>query len=178
MAEKHLSGQPVRRKEGAEKVTGRAQYAVDLTFPGMLHGATVRSPVARGRIREIHFEDNIPWKEFTVVTAKDILGRNCIALILEDQPCLPDRAVNHAEEPVVLLAHADRYLLEEARRAVRLEIEALSGIFTVEESLEGEQVIWGEDNIFKSLSVEKGNVDEAWAQADYVVEGTYTTGAQ
>jgi CO/xanthine dehydrogenase Mo-binding subunit len=178
MAEKHLIGQPVRRKEGAEKVTGRAQYADDLIFPGMLHGATVRSPVARGRIREIHFEGDIPWKEFTVVTAKDIPGKNCIALILEDQPCLADGGVNHAEEPVVLLAHADRYLLEEARRAVRFEIEALPGIFTLEESLEGKQVIWGENNIFKSIGVEKGNVDEAWAQADYIVEGSYTTGAQ
>lgn len=178
MVEKHLIGQPVRRKEGAEKVTGRAQYADDLTFPGVLHGATVRSPVPRGRIREIHFEGDIPWKEFTVVTAKDIPGKNCIALILEDQPCLADGAVNHAEEPVVLLAHTDRYLLEEARRSVRLEIEPLPGIFTLEESLEGKQIIWGENNIFKSIGVDKGNVDEAWAQADFVVEGTYATGAQ
>src|ERR1700680_613813 len=178
MAEKHLIGQPVRRKEGAEKVTGRAQYADDLTFPGMLHGATVRSPIPRGRIREIHFEGDIPWKEFTVVTAKDIPGKNCIALILEDQPCLAYEAVNHAEEPVVLLAHADRHLLEEARRSVRLEIEALPAIFTLEESLEGKQVIWGENNIFKSIGVEKGSVDEAWAQADFIVDGTYATGAQ
>ena len=46
-------GRPVPRKEGREKVTGESKYVDDLCFPGMLHGATVRSPVPRGRIRNI-----------------------------------------------------------------------------------------------------------------------------
>jgi carbon-monoxide dehydrogenase large subunit len=48
-------GKPVPRKEGREKVTGEAKYVDDLSFPGMLHGATVRSRVAHGRIRGIEF---------------------------------------------------------------------------------------------------------------------------
>ena len=52
-------GQPVQRKEGPDKVTGQAIYVDDMTFPGMLYGATVRSPVARGRIREIRFGNEI-----------------------------------------------------------------------------------------------------------------------
>ena len=171
-------GRPVPRKEGREKVTGRARYVGDLTFPGMLVGATVRSPVARGRLRQIHFEGDIPWNEFTIVTAKDIPCKNCTALIQEDQPCLAADFVNHPEEPVVLLAHADKYLLEEARRAVRLEIEPLPAILTIEDSLARKQVIWGEDNLFKSFHVDKGDVDGAWTSADFIVEGEYSTGAQ
>jgi CO/xanthine dehydrogenase Mo-binding subunit len=48
-------GQPVLRKEGRDKVTGQSKYVDDLSFPGMLHGATVRSAVARGKIRNIEF---------------------------------------------------------------------------------------------------------------------------
>lgn len=176
--ETHIIGKSVPRKEGREKVTGRARYVDDIALPGMLHGVTVRSPVARGRIRGIHFEGDIPWKEFTIVTAKDIPGKNCIALLMEDQPCLAAEFVNHPEEPVALLAHRDKYLLEEARRAVRIEIEPLPAIFTMEDSLARAQVIWGTDNIFKSFRVEKGNVDSAWAGADFLVEGTYETGSQ
>ena len=171
-------GRPVPRKEGREKVTGRARYVDDLTFPGMLFGTTVRSPIARGRLRQIHFEGDIPWDEFTIVTAKDLPGKNCVALIQEDQPCLAADFINHPEEPVVLLANADRYLLEEARRAVRLEIEPLAAIHTIEDSLARKQVIWGEDNLFKSFQVDKGDVDRAWATADFIVEGEYSTGAQ
>ena len=171
-------GRSVPRKEGRDKVTGRARYIDDFTFPGMLYGATVRSPCARGRIRGISFEGGIPWNEFTVVTAKDIPGRNYVALILTDQPFLADGVVNHPEEPVVLLAHPDKYLLEEARRQVRLEIEPLPAVFTLEDSLSRKEVVWGEDNLLKSIRVEKGNVDDVWAGADFIVEGTYQTGAQ
>src|SRR6266571_3995249 len=99
-----IIGFPVPRRDGTAKVSGHAQYVDDLRLPSMLHGATVRSPVPRGRITAIHLEKGIPWDEFTVVRAGDIPGRNCIPLILDDQPCLADQCVNHPEEPVLLLA--------------------------------------------------------------------------
>jgi CO/xanthine dehydrogenase Mo-binding subunit len=171
-------GKSMRRKEGRDKVTGRAIYIDDLTFPGMLHGVTVRSPIARGQIRNISFDHDIPWDQFVIVTAQDIPGANCVALILDDQPYLADGSVNHPEEPVLLLAHQDKYLLEEARRRVRLEIDPLTPIFTIEDSLNKTEIVWGEDNVFKSFLLEKGNVDEALANADLIVEGEYETGAQ
>jgi CO/xanthine dehydrogenase Mo-binding subunit len=173
-----LVGQAVPRKEGRDKVTGRSRYIDDLHFPEMLYGATVRSPAARGRIQNISFEGDVPWDEFTIVTAKDIPGENAVALILMDQPFLAAEFVNHPEEPVVLLAHPDKYLLEEARRHVRLEIEKLPAIFTLDDSINKKEIVWGEDNIFKSYHVEKGNVDDVWASADFIVEGEYRTGAQ
>ena len=48
MTDTQFIGKSVQRKEGREKVTGSAQYVDDLTFPDMLHGATVRSAIARG----------------------------------------------------------------------------------------------------------------------------------
>src|ERR1700722_924307 len=145
-----IIGQSIPRKEGRAKVTGTARYVDDLEFPGMLHGATVRSAVARGRIGAIHFDPRIPWDQFTIVTAKDIPGRNYVALLIDDQPCLADQAVNHAEEAILLLAHPDKYWLEEARRAIRIDIEPLPPIFTIADSLARKEIIWGEDNVFKS----------------------------
>ena len=171
-------GKSVPRKEGREKVTGSARYVDDLTFPEMIHGVTVRSLAARGKILGIRFGDGIPWNEFTIVTAKDIPGKNCIALLIEDQPCLADKFVNHPEEAILLLAHPDKYLLEEARRAVHIAIEPLPAVFTVEDSLARKHVIWGDDNIFKSYRVEKGDVASAWSGAGFIVEGEYETGAQ
>src|SRR5713101_9172416 len=173
-----LIGAGVPRKEGRNKVTGKAQYIDDLHFEGMLYGVTVRSPAPRGRIKAIRFGKEIPWDEFTVVTAADIPGTNCIALITDDQPCLAPSVVNHAEEPILLLAHADKYLLEEARRAVEIEIEPLPAIFNIEDSLRGDLIIWGENNVFKQFRVSKGNVDAAWSEAALIVEGEYSTGAQ
>ncbi|MGH9928414.1 MAG: xanthine dehydrogenase family protein molybdopterin-binding subunit [Pyrinomonadaceae bacterium] len=174
-------GKSAPRKEGRKKVTGAALYVDDLSFPEMLHGTTVRSQVARGRIKSITFEGDIPWSEFTIVTAKDIRelgGENYVALILNDQPYLAEEIVNHPEEPILLLAHPDKYLLEEARRNVRVEIEEVPPILTLEDSLARKEIVWGADNVFKSFLVDKGNVDDVWSTADFVVAGEYHTGAQ
>ncbi len=171
-------GRAVPRREGRAKVTGRARYVDDLTLPGMLHGVTVRSPLPRGTIRAITYGDGIPWDEITIVTAADIPGRNIVALIVEDQPYLAHETVNHAEEPVLLLAHADRHLLEEARRRVTIDMDPLPAVFTIDEALEAKHIVWGADNIFKSYRVGRGDVDSAWATAATIVEGDYATGAQ
>src|SRR5436309_3236918 len=155
MPRQTLIGKPVPRKEGRDKVTGRAQYVDDLTFPGIIHGVTVRSEIPRGNIARIEFAPEIPWSEFIIVTAVDIPGKNAVSLIFDDQPCLADQVINHAEEPVVLLAHADKYLLERARSAVRMVVEPLPAVFTIDESMSGKTIVWGEDNIFKSYLLEK-----------------------
>jgi CO/xanthine dehydrogenase Mo-binding subunit len=177
--EKQFVGTPVPRKEGRDKVTGQARYVDDLQFPDMLYGVTVRSPAPRGRIARIAFEnDSIPWDDFVIVDVKDIPGENAVALILLDQPYLADDFVNHPEEPILLLAHHDKHLLEEARRSVRIEVNPSPAIFSIDDSLARKEIVWGEDNVFKSFHVEKGNVDDVWANADQIVEGEYRTGAQ
>ena len=173
-----IVGVSVPRKEGRDKVTGQAQYVDDMTLPDMLYGATVRSQVPRGKIRKITFGPGIAWNEFVVVAAKDIPGKNVIALIADDQPCLADEVVNHPEEPILLLAHPDRHLLPQAVDAVSIEYDRLPAVFTMEESENHSEIIWGADNTFKTYRVEKGDVDGVWEKADYIVEGEYRTGAQ
>jgi CO/xanthine dehydrogenase Mo-binding subunit len=178
MKNARIVGTSVPRLEGRDKITGQARYIDDLDLPGMLYGATVRSQIARGTIKTISFGLGIDWDQFVIVTAQDIPGKNCIALIDDDQPCLADGMVNHPEEPLLLLAHPDRNLLPKAVEAVAVEYESLPTIFSIEESEARAQIIWGTDNTFKSYLIEKGDVDSAWTNADYIVEGEYTTGAQ
>jgi CO/xanthine dehydrogenase Mo-binding subunit len=181
-------GRSVTRKEGRAKVTGQALYVDDVTPAGMLHGVTVRSPIARGRIKSITFDPSVAWDDFVVVTAADIPGRNIVKLIADDQPYLASDVVNHPEEPIVLIAHRDRARADAARRKVTIEIEPLPPVLTIDESLARREIIWGTDNIFKSYSVSKGDVDavlaevarpeRASASRGVIVEGEYETGAQ
>jgi CO/xanthine dehydrogenase Mo-binding subunit len=172
-------GQSIPRREARAKVTGQARYLDDLTMPGMLHGVTVRSPVPRGVIRDIEYSPDIPWDEFTVVTAADIPGRNVVALIEDDQPYLAAGQVNHAEEPILLLAHRDPAMLQRARRAISFDIDPLPPVFTIDDSLSLREIVWGTDNVFKRYLVSRGDVEAASAQPGVViVEGDYETGAQ
>jgi CO/xanthine dehydrogenase Mo-binding subunit len=171
-------GSSVPRKEGLDKLLGRAQYVDDIASQNILYGATVRSAIPRGIIRSITFEPHINWSEFTIVTADDVPGENRIQLIMADQPCLAEGCVNHCEEPILLLAHSDRHRLREAVAAVRVEYDPLPAIFTIEESERGESVIWGDNNLFKQFLLEKGDVNSVWSSAAHVFEREYRTGPQ
>jgi len=188
-----LVGSSPIRKEGRDKVTGRAQYVDDLSLPGMWFGATVRSTIARGRITSITFDPLIPWHEFTVVTAKDIPGENAIVHLAKDHVCLAESTINHCDEPILLLAHPERAVLHAAVASVKITYDELPGVFTIEDSetaieraAQGDTsgVIWGKGadaNLFKTYLMQKDQKPipaDVWETADYIVEGEYRTGAQ
>ena len=177
-AKTRIVGASVPRKEGIDKLVGRAQYVDDVSRAGMWFGSTVRSTIPRGIIRSIAFDPRIDWCEFTIVTAKDVPGNNHIQLIVADQPCLAGPQVNHCDEPILLLAHPDKHKLLEAVAAVHIEYDPLPAVLSIEDSETQKEIILGEDNIIKSFLLEKGDVDSAWPQAAHIVEGEYRTGAQ
>lgn len=188
----HTVGTSPPRKEGRAKILGQAQYIDDLSLPGMWFGATVRSTIARGRIASITFDPAIPWQEFTIVTAADIPGQNIIVHLTHDHPCLAATHVNHPDEPILLLAHPDRAVLPAAVAAVHITYEELPAVFTIEESeAPTAPAIWTpaahdhqhshEQNTFKTYLMESGdaaNLNQIFANADYIVEAEYRTGAQ
>ena len=156
-------GRNVPRKEGAAKVGGGAKYIDDLSFPGMLWGRTIRSEIPRGRIRAVR---HALGADFVVADHRDVPGRNFVALIEEDQPCLAESEIRHFAEPILLLAHADRERLLEARVDVVCDPE--------EPVLDPER----STHEFKDLTIAKGDLESGFAAADLVVEGEYRTGHQ
>ena len=74
-------GQSVPRVDGPAKVLGLAAYVDDMVVPGALYGATVRSDVARGRLRGIVRDPAFDWSGVTVVTHEDIPADHVVALI-------------------------------------------------------------------------------------------------
>src|SRR5579863_2945986 len=133
-AKTRVVGTAVPRKEGTDKLLGRACYLDDIERDGMWYGTTVRSTIPRGLIREIKYSRNIDWDEFALVTAADIPGENHVQLIFADQPCLVDGKVNHCDEAIVLLAHPNKCKLREAAAAINIEYEPLPPVFSIEES--------------------------------------------
>jgi CO/xanthine dehydrogenase Mo-binding subunit len=157
-------GRNLPRRDGFDKVTGAAKYIDDLAFPGMLHGRTIRSTIPCGRIRAVNplFDP----AGFTLVDFRDIPGRNVVALIADDQPCLAEHVVRHFAEPILLIAHEDR----DALRAAEVDVayEPSEPLFDPERS----------PKIFKTIGIAKGRVEAGFAVADEIVEGEYRVGHQ
>src|SRR3954470_23237072 len=149
-------GTNVKRKDGIGKATGRTKYADDITYPGMLHGRTIRTTIPCGRITNIKLDFDTTG--FTIVDYRDIPGRNIVALIEDDQPCLVERDVRHMAEPVLLLAHEDRDKLLAAN--VVIEYDEQKPVFDPIVSTK----------VLKELLIEKGNLERGFAAADVIVE--------
>jgi CO/xanthine dehydrogenase Mo-binding subunit len=164
MSPKGVVGRNVLRKEGADKVSGAARYVDDLRFPNLLYGCTVRSTIPAGEIVDVRVDGNRTG--LTIVDYRDIPGRNIVALIEEDQPCLAERTIRHVAEPILLLAHEDRDRLLAAD--VQIAYRETVPNYDPQTS----------PTAFKTITIEKGRLDTGFAAADVVVEGEYRTGHQ
>jgi CO/xanthine dehydrogenase Mo-binding subunit len=156
------------RKEGPEKLCGAAKYVDDHALPGCLFGATLRSTIARGRILRIERDPEFPWHEYVVAQAADIPGANHVALIENDQPLLTASRIQHPQEPILLVAHAERAMAYEALKHFRIDYETETPVLRPEDS----------EQVFKSFLIERGDVGRGLAAADRVVEGEYSVPAQ
>lgn len=158
-------GANVRRKDGDAKVTGAAKYVDDLTFPGMIYGATVRSTIPRGTITGRHTA--VP-DGYVVADHRDIPGPNYVALIDPDQPCLAVDEIRHVAEPILLVGHADKHALIDIHKRVTVEQAAATPNYDPEKS----------DVCFKKISIDKGQIDLGFRNADIVIDGEYRTAHQ
>jgi CO/xanthine dehydrogenase Mo-binding subunit len=154
----------VLRKDGFDKVSGAAKYIDDISFPNLLHARTIRSTIPSGEITGVAF--NSDKTGFVVVDHRDVPGRNVVALIDDDQPCLVERVVRHVAEPILILAHADRERLRAAD--VRIEYRPTTPRYDPAVSAVS----------FKSIDIVKGDLDAGFSAADAVVDGEYRVGSQ
>jgi CO/xanthine dehydrogenase Mo-binding subunit len=157
-------GRNVLRKEGHEKVTGLARYIDDIRFDDVLYARTIRSTVPAGEIADIQY--HFDRAGFTIVDHRDVPGRNIVALIDDDQPCLAATHVRHVAEPILLLAHSDRTRLAAAE--VAISFTETPPIYDPERSAVS----------FKNIAIEKGDLDTGMAEADLIIEGEYRAGHQ
>jgi len=180
-------GTNVPRVDGLAKVTGQAAYVDDLRpAAGELFGATVRSPCAHGVLRGVTLDPTFDWSDVTVVQAADI-AINEVQCISAEQPILVKNRILHAYEPIVLLACSDKQKLNRAIHAVKLDIEERVPVLDPEASLAKQDIIWGDDNVLKKITISKGcadvaaddasikAIDEAIAACAVVVQNRYST---
>ncbi|MFA5811960.1 MAG: xanthine dehydrogenase family protein, partial [bacterium] len=171
-------GKSVTRRHAVEMAMGRALYVDDLQMPGMWHGAVVRTSIPHGRVRRVELSQSFDWNRVVLADARDIPGRNCVAMIEDDLPLIVHDVVKHVGEAVMLIAAPTRDLALEARRHVKVEYEEWEPVLTLEDSKAARIKIRGEDNVVARYEMHKGDAAKGFASADKVVEGTYTMGHQ
>ena len=187
-------GSSPARSDADAKLRGEAVFGADLARPGMLWAALARSPVAAGQIRAVDSKAALRIDGvIDVLTAEDVPDWRT-GVIVNDTPFLAGDAVVYEGEPVAIVVAESRAAAESGARAAALDIEPMEPVSTPEQALApGARLVhpqWnrfavagGADigrngNVVAEVVHDPGNLDEAFAAADVVVEGTYRTPRQ
>lgn len=181
-----IVGKSIPRKDGIEKVTGKAMYGADYNLPGQLYGAVCRSPYAHARIKSIHTEKarSLPGVK-AVVTGQD--HKALYGQFFIDQPILAFDKVRYQGEPVAAVAAEDEFTAMEAVRLIEVEYEELPVVDSIETALEAKILVhdtWDDyvthgaaakngTNICDVFTLRKGDVEEGFKDADLVVENEF-----
>jgi len=197
---KWVGTRPIR-PDGVPKVTGRALYGADLTMPGMLIGAILRSPHAHARIRSIDTSKAaaLPGVK-AVVTSADFPERKF-------EYVGPERvAVNFwhmtrnvmAREKVLYEGHAlaavaaiSKAVADEALALIEVDYEVLPHVIDVEAAMKPDAPLLFPDmitrgvdpaptkpsNISKRIEYKLGDLEAGFAAADEIVEMEFKTAA-
>ncbi|MGH7835102.1 MAG: xanthine dehydrogenase family protein molybdopterin-binding subunit, partial [Candidatus Binatia bacterium] len=191
-----IAGTSVVRLDGAEKVTGKAIYTVDVELPGMVHGKILRSPLPHARVAAIDARkaEKLPGV-LTVLTRGDIASLNYMfGAIYKDQSIVAVDRVRFAGDPVAAVAAQDEETAEEAVKLIDVEYEELPAVANLEEALApGAPLVheaklartemrgssYGAPERFQGTNVcfyfglNIGNVEDGFKKADYVFEDTF-----
>jgi CO/xanthine dehydrogenase Mo-binding subunit len=190
MKRKQVIGTSIPRAESVEKVTGRALYAVDVTFPGMLWGKVLRSPIDHGRIKRIDIDKALSFPGVrAIVTGLDVpnvkIGRQ-----IYDMPVLAGDVVRFTGEKVAAIAADSEEIAEQALQTIDIEYEELSPVLDPTESLAPSATLLhpqvmeykglpgklsAPSNAFVQLSWKKGDVEDGFRRADLIIENTFQT---
>ncbi|MEP0761578.1 MAG: molybdopterin-dependent oxidoreductase [Chloroflexota bacterium] len=173
-------GRPVPPQEIVDKVTGRARFADDYVFPGMLVGRTLRAAYPHARITRIDTRKAkaLPGVH-AVLTHEDVPGKNIHGLIYADWPVLCADKVRYLGDAVAIVAADDADTAARALELIEVDYEPLPVVgdpqfaHSPEAPLVHEE--WETGNLLKHIKVRAGDIAQGFAEADVIVEREYRT---
>jgi carbon-monoxide dehydrogenase large subunit len=180
-------GREVRRKEDAELITGQGRYTEDISVPGMLWMAVVRSPFAHARIMSVDVSEAMVMDGVVAAFSGRDLAQDWAAPMLmawpvtEDiknpphWPLAQDEARYQGDGVAVVLAES-RALAEDAVEAVEVDYEQLDAVVDMGAALDsGASLVHGDIGTNKSYTwtLTNGDVDKVFADAPVVVKQRY-----
>jgi xanthine dehydrogenase molybdenum-binding subunit len=192
---KVIGTRPIRH-DGVDKVTGRAKYGADYSFPNMLHGKVLRSPHAHARIKSINIEKalKLPGVK-AIITGKDLPELPNRMEALGEIPFNPMHCAHNvmARDKVLYNGHAvaavaatSPHIAEEALDLIEVEYEPLPPVLNVDAAMAPNAPILHPDlrnadsgdkqtNVASHIQFQRGKVEDGFKESEIIIEHEYRT---
>jgi 4-hydroxybenzoyl-CoA reductase alpha subunit len=174
----NVVGKPFRKVDARAKCVGQTKFADDIILPRMLFCKMLRSHFPHALIKSIDVSKALALPGvFAVITGKDLPNPYGILPVSQDEHALCIDKVRFIGDPVAAVAAIDEDVAFDAMNLIEVEYEPLETISTIDEAVlidEPRIHEYGDSgNVHKKVSLEFGNVDEGFAEADLVREDTF-----
>jgi 4-hydroxybenzoyl-CoA reductase alpha subunit len=171
-------GKPFRKVDARAKCVGQTKFADDIVLPRMLFCKILRSHLPHALIKSMDVSKALALPGvFAVVTGKDFPIPYGILPVSQDEHALCIDKVRFIGDPVAAVAAIDEDVAFDAMNLIEVEYEPLNTISTIEEAVlidEPRIHDYGDSgNVHKKVSLEFGNLEEGFAEADLVREDTF-----
>ncbi|MEP6820494.1 MAG: molybdopterin cofactor-binding domain-containing protein, partial [bacterium] len=174
----NVVGKPFRKVDARAKCTGQTKFADDIVLPRMLFCKLLRTHLPHALIKNIDVSKAAALPGvMAIITGKDLPISYGILPVSQDEHALCIDKVRFIGDPVAAVAAIDEDTAFDAMNLIEVEYEPLNTISSIEEAIlidEPRIHEYGDEgNIHKKVSLEFGNVDEGFAEADLIREDTF-----
>ncbi len=176
-------GSTLLRPDALSKVKGEARFSTDFYGKGLLWAGVKRAGLPHAILKNIDYSEAIKFPGvIAVLTHKDVGGTNRQGVIKKDQPVLVEDRIRHCGDAVAIVLSDTRRSMEEAVRAIKLEVEPLPAVTDPRLSLKDDSALVHEKNedrnilLGGAITVGKGRAAEA--ECDEIIEATFETQRQ
>ncbi|HYW73164.1 MAG TPA: molybdopterin cofactor-binding domain-containing protein [Pyrinomonadaceae bacterium] len=176
--ELNVVGKPFRKVDARAKCIGQTKFADDIFLPRMLACKILRSHEPHALIKHIDLAKALALPGVAaIITGKDLPIPYGILPVSQDEHALCIDKVRFVGDPVAAVAAIDEDVAFEAMNLIEVEYEPLQTITSIEEAViidEPRIHDYGDGaNVHKKVSLEFGNMDEGFAEAELVREDTF-----
>ncbi len=171
-------GSRLHRVDAMEKALGTGLYVDDMVVDGMIYAKAVRSKYPRARVDAIHIEEALAHPQcVTVLTAKDVPFNKTGHIIPDWDVMIAEGDITrYVGDAIAVVAVKEKKYLQEVCNLVTVDYTELKPVLTPEEALaEGAPLLHPNGNILSHQALNRGNADEAIANAAHVVTRHYST---
>jgi 4-hydroxybenzoyl-CoA reductase alpha subunit len=175
---KRVIGKPFRKVDARAKCNGQTKFADDIVLPRMLFAKLLRSPVPHALIKRIDTSRALQLPGVVaVITGRELPIPYGILPVSQDEHTLCIDKVRFIGDPVAAVAAIDEDTAFDALDLIDVEYEALETVSSIEEAVKIQTPRihdYGDSgNLHKMVSLEFGDVDEGFAEADLIREDVF-----
>lgn len=173
-------GKDVKRVEDPGLVSGTVEFIDNLSLPGMLHCAILRSPHPHARIVRVDTAAAEALEGVAAVLTGEDVKRWCNPAFTAPEGwgsyCMAVDKARSVGEPVAAVAATSRYIAEDALELIEVEYEVLRPVNNPAEAMAADAPLLFEErgsNVILSRNYTWGEVDRIFGEADHVVENSF-----